>query len=415
MTVTSDVDAFATYMSTCVTHRVWYDPNNPDTATVDATMSRMAIAANVAAKTHPGQPLALFTLQKYETAWFTHELLNDIVAGGTPVTVDELRTRFWNQPNHKRDLPSLILPLLAEDLIDAADHIDALIWAWQTPEYPQTDDNIDDWIAAFTRTGFICDEPGPCTLNYPLTIHHGAAHNSEPGMAWSTERTVAAMFAGRFERNGTIHTTTLTTNATGSAILYRPGTLHAGTIHGQIPLPGRRHGLYQNFTTGNSTFLFTTTHLSNQPGANGSALRDTQTRTLLAGIDAVNTAGSPVISVGDMNSNKAKKYAYDAPRTAYLAYGHTDTHDWVVPHRHQTYNSFNRLTRVPARGGYRPDQLYVRGAVVVTGTDVMVNVVSVTVRKRYGRHKKPRRVVVTRYRTPFTSDHNPVQANVLLT
>lgn len=207
-------------------------------------------------------------------------------------------------------------------------------------------------------------------------------------------------------------------NNTGGQIFYRPDVLRPGTLTGIISLPGHtgrsRSGLYQDFyhqQTG-THLLFASVHLSNGDGRAASDVRATQTQHLMAALTSVNTAKLPLIVAGDMNSNRAHKYVYDAPRQTFTAYGFSDVFTRATSTSNAAFNTFNRLERIPRKGGYRPDQIYVPATVGVTDASTLVR----TVRKkvRSGTKTKRKTRFVLRYRTPFVSDHNPVAATVTL-
>ena len=206
-------------------------------------------------------------------------------------------------------------------------------------------------------------------------------------------------------------------NATGGQIFYKPDVLTPGSLGGTIELPtpssGKtRFGLYQDFyhRTSGAHFLFTSVHLSNLDGRAASDVRNAQAQRLVDRLSAINTSGLPLVIAGDMNSNAAKKYAYDAPRRVYQGYGLREVFNLAASKVNANYNSFNFLQATPRYGGYRPDQIYVSGKVSVQYAETMVRLVTkkVKVRKK-GRVIKKK---VKRYKTPFISDHNAIRAIV---
>ncbi len=206
-------------------------------------------------------------------------------------------------------------------------------------------------------------------------------------------------------------------NATGGQIFYRTSTLYAGQFQGTIQLPtlsGKpRYGLYQDFyhrSTG-ARFLFVSTHLSNLDGRAASDARSRQAQELINRLAAINTEGLPLIVAGDMNSNHAKKYGYDAPRRVFQSSGLSEVFDRTATKKvNANFNSFNRLQRVPAYGGYRPDQVYVSESIGVQYAETMVEVVKKKVKVR--KQGKVVTKTVKRYKTPFISDHNPIRSIV---
>ena len=206
-------------------------------------------------------------------------------------------------------------------------------------------------------------------------------------------------------------------NSTGGQIFYKPDVLTPGSIAGIIELPSpsnsnQRSGLYQDFyhrATG-AHFLFTSVHLSNLAGRAASDVRHAQATRLMDGLNSVNRAGLPLVLAGDMNSNAASKYVYDAPRRVYHGNGLSEVFDRAATKVNAKYNSFNHLQATPRLGGYRPDQIYVAGKVGVQYAETMVRLVTkkVKVRKK-GRVIKKK---VKRYKTPFVSDHSAIRAIV---
>lgn len=207
-------------------------------------------------------------------------------------------------------------------------------------------------------------------------------------------------------------------NTTGGQIFYRSDVLFPGSIGGTIALPTYqgpgRFGLYQDFyhRASGAHFLFVSVHLSNLDGRAASNIRSQQSHHLLAGIAAVNGAGLPVVIGGDMNSNHARKYVYDAPRQAFQSAGFSEVYDRPATKVNAKLNSFNHLAVVPLWRGYRPDQIYVSGNIGVQYVETMARLVNKKVKVK----KKGKRVIkkVKRYRTPFVSDHNAIRAIVVV-
>ncbi|MFA7267068.1 MAG: endonuclease/exonuclease/phosphatase family protein, partial [Candidatus Nanopelagicales bacterium] len=139
-------------------------------------------------------------------------------------------------------------------------------------------------------------------------------------------------------------------NSTGGQIFYRPDVLTPGSIAGIIALPSPssgnpRSGLYQDFyhrATG-THFLFASVHLSNLAGRAASDVRNAQASRLMSELSSVNHAGLPLVLAGDMNSNAASKYVYDAPRQVYHGYGLSEVFDRAAAKVNAKYNSFNHL------------------------------------------------------------------------
>ncbi len=216
-------------------------------------------------------------------------------------------------------------------------------------------------------------------------------------------------------------------NMTGGLIFYRRDLFSAGQNQGAVllPYPGgaqARYALYQDFyhRGSGSRFMFVSTHLSSTGGRAGSDIRSMQTNHMVGTIRQLNYAGLPLVFVGDMNSNRAKKYVYDAPRQVFLANGLSDVFDRTPTRRNERFNSFNALVRAPAVGGYRPDQLYVDGSIAVVQTEVMVRLITkkkkvkVKVKVKGKTKTKTKIKKVSLYRTPFVSDHNAIRALIVL-
>lgn len=203
-------------------------------------------------------------------------------------------------------------------------------------------------------------------------------------------------------------------NMTGGQIFYRPDVLYAGQTQGTIPLPTasgpQRFALYQDFyhRASGAHFLFVSVHLSNGDGRAASDRRAAQTREMTGRIKAINKAALPMIVGGDMNSNRGGKYVYDAPRQVLQGNGFGEVFDRAPARVNASFNTFNRLSRKPPKGGYRPDQIYVTGDIGVQYTETMVRLV--VKKKRVGSKVKK----VKLYRTPFASDHNPVRSVVTI-
>lgn len=203
-------------------------------------------------------------------------------------------------------------------------------------------------------------------------------------------------------------------NTSGGQIFYRNDVLYPGQLQGMIPLPtstgSPRFGLYQDFyhrATG-AHFLFTSVHLSNLDGRAASDARSRQAQHLMANLAAINWAGLPLVIAGDMNSNHAKKYVYDAPRLTFQGAGLGEVFDRAPTKVNASLNSFNHLQTTPKRGGYRPDQIYVSGNIGVQYVETMARLITKKVKVK----KKGKRITkkVKRYRTPFISDHNAIRA-----
>ena len=195
-------------------------------------------------------------------------------------------------------------------------------------------------------------------------------------------------------------------NPTGQTIFFKPSTVTPGDIQGIIPLPGpgRRVALYQDFTqigTG-FRFLFVSTHLTVGMGRAASDQRTTETVALLNAVASLNAAGLPTVYAGDMNSSRGSTYVYDAPRRVFTSRGIPDTLATAKTVRNANYNSFNKLQKKPATGGFSPDQVYATNGIRVLAWEQMIRVT------RAG----PRRQVM--YRTPFVSDHNPIKVVIAL-
>lgn len=205
----------------------------------------------------------------------------------------------------------------------------------------------------------------------------------------------------------------------GGLIFYKPSVLYPGKIQGQMPLPtpswsNPRYGLYQDFyhRPSGAHFLFVTVHLSNLSGRASSDARNTQAQSLISQINEVNPNQLPLVLVGDMNSNHAKKYVYDAPRRVYEAQGLREVFDLAATKVNANFNSFNHLLTVPKMGGYRPDQIYVSPGISVSYAETMVRTVKRKMKVR--KKNKTVRKVVHRYQTPFISDHNAIRATALI-
>lgn len=205
----------------------------------------------------------------------------------------------------------------------------------------------------------------------------------------------------------------------GGLIFYKPSVLYPGKIQGQMPLPtpswsNPRYGLYQDFyhRPSGAHFLFVTVHLSNLSGRASSDARNTQAQSLIRQINDANPNRLPVVLVGDMNSNHAKKYVYDAPRRVYEAQGLREVFDLAATKVNANFNSFNHLLTVPKMGGYRPDQIYVSPGISVSYAETMVRTVKRKMKVR--KKNKTVRKVVHRYQTPFISDHNAIRATALI-
>ncbi len=212
-------------------------------------------------------------------------------------------------------------------------------------------------------------------------------------------------------------------NMTGGLIFYRRDLFYAGQNQGAILLPNppgaqARYALYQDLyhRGSGSHFMFASTHLSAIGGRAGSDVRGSQANHMAGTIRQLNYEGLPLVLVGDMNSNRAKKYVYYAPRLALLANGLNDAFDRTPTRRNERFNSFNGLVRTPAVGGFRPDQVYVDGSIAVQQTEVMVRLVTVKKKVKVKVKGKTKTKVkkVALYRTPFASDHNAIRATIVL-
>lgn len=211
MTTTwNHVDVFRDYMAGCQDANVWFDVTDPTTAGNDAAMKRWLISAQVSQRHHVHDS---FLIHKLETAWFAQQLTDELLPHPGVVSLADLQQQFYAQPHHKRDIPTMMLPLLEAGVIAPEDEVAALCWAWQTPEFPETTDNRDDWVGAFTGLGFICDETGTCSQTYPVTVYHGGSCYEPLGMAWSTDKRTAELFASRYGPQGTVTTATVDNDA----------------------------------------------------------------------------------------------------------------------------------------------------------------------------------------------------------
>ncbi len=145
-------------------------------------------------------------------------------------------------------------------------------------------------------------------------------------------------------------------------------------------------------------FLVVSTHLVNGPGAAKDRRRYRQTRTMIADTLAVRRAHGatwPIVWAGDYNSSGSRKYTFDAPRRAMRqAAGARDAYAVARVRKNGSYNSANQLRRRPWRTHHHVDHVYVSSGVGVAGFRVVV------------------RLKGKLYRTPFTSDHNPIRARL---
>ncbi len=145
-------------------------------------------------------------------------------------------------------------------------------------------------------------------------------------------------------------------------------------------------------------FLVTSAHLVNGPGAAKDRKRYRQTQNLIADTLAVRRAHGaswPIIWAGDFNSSASRKYTFDGPRRAMRqGIGARDAFAVARTRKHGSYNSANQLRRRPWRTSHHVDHVYVSPGIGVSRFTVVV------------------RLKGKLYRTPFTSDHNPIRATL---
>ncbi|MGV1037625.1 MAG: endonuclease/exonuclease/phosphatase family protein [Candidatus Nanopelagicales bacterium] len=187
-------------------------------------------------------------------------------------------------------------------------------------------------------------------------------------------------------------------NTTGGRILYQRYLVNPVGTGRLIALPARsgtRYGMLQRFkekSTG-AQFIFASAHLSNLAGRAASDERARQAKTLVRAVRGFNRWGLPTIYVGDFNSNRARKYIYDAPARVFDGYRIANSVE-TAPHTvRANLNSYNSLRTSPAVGGYHVDYVMTDGAAAV-------------------RWEMLARLNGSRYATPFVSDHNPVAADI---
>jgi len=187
-------------------------------------------------------------------------------------------------------------------------------------------------------------------------------------------------------------------NSTGGRILYQRYLVKPVGTGRLIALPARsgtRYGMVQRFED-NSTgaqFIFVSAHLSNLAGRAASDERARQTTTLVRAVRGFNKWGLPTMYVGDFNSNRARKYIYDAPARVFDGYRIANSVETAPRTVRANLNSYNSLRTVPAVGGYHVDYVMTDGAAAL-------------------RWEMLARFNGSRYATPFVSDHNPVAADI---
>jgi endonuclease/exonuclease/phosphatase family metal-dependent hydrolase len=180
---------------------------------------------------------------------------------------------------------------------------------------------------------------------------------------------------------------------TGCYILYNKTEYRAVGHGGHWGLGSNRWAAYQvlaNRATG-ARFLFVVPHLIVTKGDHYDALREAETRKLLAdGQHRAAAAGLPVVYAGDYNSDVSPQHAFDGPRRAMRA-AHFVNDYTVAQHRVRArYNSANQYERVPPKTGDHIDAVY-------TGPGVAVNSWREILRLSHGR------IVGV-----IPSDHNPL-------
>lgn len=146
--------------------------------------------------------------------------------------------------------------------------------------------------------------------------------------------------------------------------------------------------------------IFVSAHLTPGKGAATDALRETQTKLLIAAVDQVNPRDLPVIYAGDFNSNKSRPF--DAPAQVFKARGYYDSYDLAAKLAKPNWNSAADFSSAPGKPrksyqwGDHVDHVFVRAA-----SSYVSGWTSPAVMKS---SKK--------YAGPMPSDHKPVVVTV---
>lgn len=153
-------------------------------------------------------------------------------------------------------------------------------------------------------------------------------------------------------------------------------------------------------------FIVAGPHLQHMKGARYDNARKIQTEKLMADLAKINTANLPIVIAGDMNSNSSNanqsKYpgGYDAPAKTFSEAGLVNTVKTAESVTHAKINTANQAAQatIPPfyQSGHHVDAIWTSPEVEAQAWTQLV------------------RLNGNAYVTPFLSDHNPIQAKLLI-
>lgn len=105
---------------------------------------------------------------------------------------------------HSRDLPWFAYMVtsynsLQQIIITDDNLVDLVCSAWTICEYPESnlDGGIAAWELVFGTVGYVSDPTGLERPESPLRLYRGATEEKKRGMAWTSDRAIADLFARR--------------------------------------------------------------------------------------------------------------------------------------------------------------------------------------------------------------------------
>lgn len=195
-----ELSAFIAYKKRMTDEGLWWSDDLYDRISADSEyhLRRFRIQGEVESEF---APLPLMFLDRAETAWLAAELCDDLVEeyGGThALTYRQIVHKMWSRPNHDRDSPSVVLPLLLNGCVAVPEDAEVLTSVWRSVEYPEQNGGRELWIQAFREVGWLSDaDDGEDPPTEPFVVFRGAMERYSRGMAWTDKQDTATWFASR--------------------------------------------------------------------------------------------------------------------------------------------------------------------------------------------------------------------------
>lgn len=151
--------------------------------------------------------LPSMSISKLETHFLTVRFVEDVLEeheGQEDLDFHALMTRYWNQPNHQRDLPILATRLIPNGCMTRKGERELVEHAWTHPEFPVVDIEAQaGWIDVFEYVGYLSDD-GSEQPTEPITLYRGGSANfgGTEGLSWTSDPEKARWFAYRFGTAG---------------------------------------------------------------------------------------------------------------------------------------------------------------------------------------------------------------------